>query len=253
MIQTVDRALDDAIALEEIAFGFPPRNGSPGTLILEQFSLQVERASTLVVMGPSGVGKSTLGRLIAGGLGPQAGRIRYSSAIRSRSDVASVDQHPMNTVFPWQTVSGNLDYPLRKLGWTRRARAERVESLLTGFRLTCLGGSYPAELSGGELQRLALARSLSWRPRLVILDEALGALDIATRTHVLMALRAVITGDGTTAVVITHSISDAFDLADRCVVLGGRPARIVADFETRSASNAAVRNALLEAIRDGHL
>lgn len=252
MIQTLDKALDDAVALDDVCFSFPARNGSAETLILERFSLRVERASTLVLMGPSGVGKSTLGRLIARAVRPQAGRIRYSGTIRSRSDVALVDQHPMNTVFPWQTVSGNLDYPLRKLGWTRPDRMARVESLLARFRLVRLCESYPAALSGGELQRLSLARSLSWRPRFAILDEALGALDIATRAHVLMALRTIIAEDGITAVVITHSISDALDLGDRCVVLGNRPARIVADFDTRSAITT-VRNTLLEAIRYGHL
>ena len=255
MIGGVDTADRTDLVMDNIRFSFPSANGSPAKEIFEGFRLRVQSRSTLVVMGASGVGKSTLGRLIARGQEPPAGRIRYPCTVRRSWDIACVDQYPMNTVFPWQTVSRNIEYPLRKLGWTRTDRSERVRRLLSGFCLTQLGSAYPAHLSGGELQRLALARSFSWGPKLVILDEALTALDVGTRADVIGSLRTIVAEDGTTVILITHSISDALALGERCIVLGGRPARIVTDFQIQPQTLTApvLQKALLEAIRDGHL
>jgi NitT/TauT family transport system ATP-binding protein len=210
-------------------------------------------------MGPSGSGKSTLAKIMARIITPHKGQVRWAERLKNASDVVYVDQHPMNSVFPWQTVRGNLQYPLKKLGWERGARRERLCYLITLFRLGGLLDAYPAQLSGGELQRLALARCLSWRPELVILDEPFSALDGKVKAEISSALHELAAKDRSTLVMITHNISDALALATRCIVIGQHPVRIISDLEFRSAfprekgapDYDAMQQALISGIREG--
>ena len=167
-----------ALELEDIDFSYAARlNGGNGALfngtLYKDFSLRIEQGSIVTIMGASGAGKSTLGRIMAGIVIPQRGIVRRSPEFTQPSDLVYVDQHPMNGVFPWQTVLENVRYPLQKLGWEGRERRDRICYLMNLFRLSALSDVYPAQLSGGELQRLALARCLSWKPKLVILDLSL--------------------------------------------------------------------------------
>jgi NitT/TauT family transport system ATP-binding protein len=241
--------------LQRVGFSFA-RFGDPAAQpIFDGFSLSVETGSAVAIMGSSGVGKSTLAALMARKLTPQSGTIDYCSSVHLPYDVTYVDQSPMNSVFPWQTVSGNIEYPLRKLKWPAKRIKERVSKLVESFRLTSLLHSFPARLSGGELQRLALARHLSWQPRIMILDEVFTALDIETRTCSVAALKAIVREENTTVVMVTHNVSDALSLADRCIILGGRPAVAVYDFpvEDGNISEAVFRQTLRRAIRDGYI
>src|SRR5574340_192791 len=221
------------------------------------FSLRVQPGSIVAIMGASGSGKSTLARLLAGILAPQAGAVSWSEELRAKSAVVYVDQHPMNSVFPWQRVRANIEYPLRKLGWDRTATRDRLAYLLALFRLEAMQGSYPAHLSGGELQRVALARCLSWRPKLVVLDEPFSALDGKVKEEIAGALRELAGRDQITLVLITHNISDALALATRCVVIGQRPVRILCDHDSGGGGESpgpdqdAMQQALINSIRHG--
>jgi NitT/TauT family transport system ATP-binding protein len=248
-----------AVEAERVAFSYPARSDNGDGALYEDFSLQVELGSRFVLMGPSGSGKSTLGRMLARIMTPQAGEVRWSTQFIHRWDVVYLDQHPMNSVFPWLTVANNIKYPMKKLGWERSKRQDRMCYLMSLFRMGALADAYPASLSGGELQRLALARCLSWKPQLVILDEPFSALDRKVKAEIIAALGELAARDHMTLVLITHNVSDALALGTRCVVIGRRPVRIISDLEFRATfpREAAtpdydtMQQALIAGIRDG--
>lgn len=197
--------------------------------LFDHFSLSIETGKITALMGASGIGKSSLGQLIAGIYSPHEGEITFNKDIKKSQDVIYIDQKPINSIFPWQNVRNNLAYPLRKLRWNSQTTKERVGMLLNQFGLKELTESYPAQLSGGELQRLALARCLAWKPRLVILDEALSALDAKTKTAVMCNLKRLAKDESMTLLLITHSLTDVVSLSQRCVVINNNPVTIIAD------------------------
>lgn len=198
------------------------------------FELTIEQGSVVALMGTSGCGKSTLGKMMARIIGPTAGRVEWSPDFRQRADVVYMDQHPINSIFPWQTVRRNLEYPLEKLAWSEAERQARISYLASLFRLEAVMDTLPAQISGGELQRLALARCLSWRPGLVILDEPFSALDRDIKSNIILALHELAAKDGMTLVLITHNVSDALAIGTRYVVIGDRPVRLISDMKFTS-------------------
>jgi len=248
-----------AVEVERVAFSYPARSDNGEGTLYDDFSLEVELGSRFVLMGPSGSGKSTLGRMLARIMTPQAGEVRWSPQFTHRWDVVYLDQHPINSVFPWLTVANNIKYPMKKLGWERSKRQDRMCYLMTLLRMGALADAYPASLSGGELQRLALARCLSWKPQLVILDEPFSALDRKVKAEIIAALGELAARDHMTLVLITHNVSDALALGTRCVVIGRRPVRIISDLEFRATfpreaaapDYATMQQALIAGIRDG--
>ena len=248
-----------ALQIDDIDFSFAARSGGIDGPLYKEFSLHIEQGSIVAIMGASGAGKTTLGRIMAGILTPQRGSVRRSPGLTKASDLVYVDQHPMNGVFPWQTVLENVRYPLEKLNWQGAQRRERICYLMTLFRLGALADVYPAQLSGGELQRLALSRCLSWKPKLVILDEPFSALDGEVKAEITSALHELGLKDRITLVLITHNVSDALALGMRCVIIAKRPVRVISDLEFRTAfprdestpDYDAMQQALINGIRDG--
>ncbi len=248
-----------ALQIDDIDFSFASRSGGIDGPLYKEFSLHIEQGSIVAIMGASGAGKTTLGRIMAGILTPQRGSVRRSPGLTKASDLVYVDQHPMNGVFPWQTVLENVRYPLEKLNWQGAQRRERICYLMTLFRLGALADVYPAQLSGGELQRLALSRCLSWKPKLVILDEPFSALDGEVKAEITSALHELALKDRITLVLITHNVSDALALGMRCVIIAKRPVRVISDLEFRTAfprdestpDYDAMQQALINGIRDG--
>lgn len=246
---------DFRVTLNRVSFDYPRRGAKTGDRLFEQFSMTVSSGCVVVVMGASGAGKSTLGRLLAGILQPVAGSVDVQGR-RRKADVVYLDQSPINSVFPWQTAYKNIDYPLSRLGYSRGERRQRIETLARRFSFQHIIRSYPAALSGGELARMAIARCLSWRPRLAVLDEALVALDVTTRGDVIGGLAETAAVEGTGLVIITHNIADALCIGQRCVVVGGRPVKVVVDVHGVGSSGSTGRqmeNLVMRAIRDGHL
>ncbi|MDR7037349.1 putrescine transport system ATP-binding protein [Methylobacterium sp. BE186] len=185
-------------------------------------SLDLEAGSFLCLLGPSGCGKSTLLRLLAGFESPEAGRILIDGA-----DVTGLPPHrrPVNmmfqsyALFPHMSVGRNVAYGLQGLGLGRTAIAERVADLLRLVRLEGLSERRPDRLSGGQRQRVALARALAREPRVLLLDEPLGALDRGLREETQGELRALQRRLATTFVVVTHDPAEAMTLADRIAVM----------------------------------
>ncbi|BFH75466.1 ABC transporter ATP-binding protein [Thermus thermophilus] len=190
--------------------------------------LSVAEGETLALLGPSGSGKSTLLKLIAGLLKPDEGFLRFGGEDLTplppeRRKVGFLFQD--YALFPHLTVAENIAFSLVEARWPKRAREARVEELLERMELAPHAKKRPKELSGGEQQRVALARALANRPRLLLLDEPLGALDLRLREELLLFLRKALKAEGATTLLVTHDQGEAFLLAHRVALL--REGRLV--------------------------
>jgi len=186
--------------------------------------LEIHAGEFFTLLGPSGCGKTTLLRLIAGFERPDAGRILLDGV-----DLAGTapERRPVHTVFqsyalfPHMTVTENLAFPLRMAGVRPEERRERVAALLGQVRLREFADRYPSQLSGGQRQRVAVARALAGRPRLLLLDEPLAALDLKLREQMQRELIGLQTEVGITFVYVTHDQGEALALSDRVAVMNG--------------------------------
>ncbi|WP_434774332.1 ABC transporter ATP-binding protein [Pseudomonas oryzihabitans] len=202
-----------------------------GRQVLQPLDLDIHPGETLVFLGPSGCGKTTTLRLIAGLEQPDAGGQvlfddRDVTALPiERRDVGMVFQN--YALFPNLDVAGNIAYGLKIRGLTRAERDARVAELLAMMQLEALANRRIQQLSGGQRQRVALARALAPRPRVLLFDEPLAALDAQLREQLRADIGALLRELGTTAVYVTHDQQEALALGDRIVVMGdGRIAQI---------------------------
>jgi len=189
---------------------------------LNDVSLEVKSGSLLALLGPSGSGKTTLLRIIAGLEVADSGTVLHEDeditqySARDRK-VGFVFQH--YALFRHMTIGDNIGYGLRVRGVKKPERQERVNELLKLIRLDGLGDRYPAQLSGGQRQRVALARALAARPKVLLLDEPFGALDAKVRQELRQWLRRLHEEIQVTSVFVTHDQEEAFEVADRVVVM----------------------------------
>jgi sulfate/thiosulfate transport system ATP-binding protein len=197
------------------------------TDVLRGVELDISKGELVALLGPSGSGKTTLLKIIAGLEWPDAGRLDVDGA--NWLQLAAQDRRigfvfQNYALFPHMRVRDNLAF-----GLTVRPRAERpgkaviaakVDELLHFLQITHLADRYPAQLSGGQRQRVALGRALAIEPKLLLLDEPFGALDAAIRRDLRRWLRGVHEATGSTTIFVTHDQEEAFELADRVVVMG---------------------------------
>ncbi|MDC7827916.1 MULTISPECIES: ABC transporter ATP-binding protein [Pseudomonas] len=202
-----------------------------GRQVLQPLDLDIHPGETLVFLGPSGCGKTTTLRLIAGLEQPDAGgQVLFDDRDVTglpieRRDVGMVFQN--YALFPNLDVAGNIAYGLKIRGLPRAERDARVAELLAMMQLEALADRRIQQLSGGQRQRVALARALAPRPRVLLFDEPLAALDAQLREQLRADIGALLRELGTTAVYVTHDQQEALALGDRIVVMGeGRIAQI---------------------------
>jgi spermidine/putrescine transport system ATP-binding protein len=189
---------------------------------VDRLTLEVASGEFLTLLGASGSGKTTTLRMIAGFEAPTAGEILMSGApITERPpykrDINTVFQH--YALFPHMSVRQNVEYGLRMKGVPAGERAARVDAALEMVQLTQLAARAPRQLSGGQQQRVALARALVNRPRVLLLDEPLGALDLKLRKEMQLELKHLQTGLGITFMYVTHDQEEALTMSDRIVLL----------------------------------
>jgi ABC-type nitrate/sulfonate/bicarbonate transport system ATPase subunit len=192
---------------------------------LDRFSLTVAAGELVSLIGPSGCGKTTLLRLVAGLDAPSSGELRVGSALIAGPSAERGLMFQDPTLFPWLSVRRNIQAGLVARGAPRPHRP-RVEEFLRLMGLTAFADHYPRQLSGGMAQRAALARALINDPKVLLLDEPLGALDQFTRMRMQDEVSRLRRNRGTTMLLVTHDIDEAIYMSDRIVVMTPRPGRV---------------------------
>ena len=216
-----------------------------GTEALRDVSFDVAAGELVSVVGPSGSGKTTLLRLLCGLTAPSEGAVAIGGrpVLGPPPGTALVFQDYGRSLFPWLTVTRNVAVGLR--GMTRADRRARARSLLAELGLEGTEDVFPWQLSGGMQQRVAIARALAPRPQILLLDEPFASVDALTRTELQDVLLRVHEDRAVTIVHVTHDVDEAVYLADRVLVLEGRPGRVVRSLEvglTRPRSQTATRS-----------
>jgi ABC-type nitrate/sulfonate/bicarbonate transport system ATPase subunit len=221
-------AVKPAIEIERVHKTFQVA-GKP-VEVLRDISLSVAPGEFVAIVGASGCGKSTLLRLILGLDTDYDGEIRLEGARVRKPGLDRGIVFQEHRLLPWLTAAGNVATALRRSGRPVQERARLVAEHLALVGLTSFANAWPAQLSGGMAQRVAIARALVNRPRFLLLDEPLGALDALTRLRLQDELARIVQVENCTVLLVTHDVDEAVFLADRIVVLDpdpGRVARIV--------------------------
>ena len=205
---------------------FPaPSDPAVSTVALEGLTLSVNAGELVSIIGPSGCGKSTLLRLLAGLESPNSGELWVGSEpiAGPNAERGLVFQDP--NLFPWLTVRRNIQAGLVARSVLQRKR-EEVDEFIRLVGLEAFANAYPHHLSGGMAQRAALARALINHPKILLLDEPLGALDAFTRMRMQDEVLRLWQARGTTMLLVTHDIDEAVYMSDRIVIMSPRPGRV---------------------------
>lgn len=215
-----------AVTVTDVNKTFETRSGQVHAL--QDITLSIAQGEFVSLIGPSGCGKSTLMRLIADLDAPTSGSIsvlgKTPEKARLAQDYGIAFQQA--GLLPWRTVQANVALPLELHGVSGAARKDRVSELLDMVGLSEFADRYPDQLSGGMQQRVAIARSLAEKPKLLLMDEPFGALDEMTRERMQTELVRICAETKAAVVFVTHSIPEAVYLSDRVVVMSPRPGRI---------------------------
>ena len=246
------------LKLENVSKVFAKVESDGVTHALQDVSTEMQSGEVVSLVGPSGCGKSTILRLVAGLITPTLGHVTVDGKeVDGPSPQRGlVFQNP--TLFPWLTVEKNISFSLDMQGATV-GKAEKVKHMLEITGLEKFRNDYPAQLSGGMAQRVALVRTLINEPEILLLDEPLGALDAFTRMNMQDEILNIWTQRRQLALMVTHSIDEAVYMGTRVLVMEANPGRIVADIkisedfprDRSSASFVEYRNEILNKLHYG--
>jgi NitT/TauT family transport system ATP-binding protein len=228
MTEAVERAsgfrTGASTSLERVSFSF-----AKDKVAIDTASLHVEAGEFVCLVGPSGSGKSTILNLIAGLLSPTEGRVLANGKPIDGPGPERAMVFQDAALFPWLTLQDNVEYPLKLAGVSAKVRKERGAELLRMVHLWRFKDSFPHQLSGGMRQRGAIARALATDPAVLLMDEPFAALDAQTREILQAEVERIFLETRKTIVFVTHNVREAVRLADRIVLMGTRPGRILRD------------------------
>ena len=193
---------------------------------VDDVSFGVAPGEFVSVIGPSGCGKSTLFNIIGGLVGDYAGRVTVDGTVITGPHEAVGMVFQEESAFPWRTVIENVAFPLEIAGVARKERHDRAQHFVTLVGLAGFERRYPAELSGGMRQRVAIARTLASNPRILLMDEPFAALDEQTRVLLGDKVLKIQQALSQTTLLITHNLTEAVQLSDRVIVMTYRPGRV---------------------------
>lgn len=253
--------MNATLALQGRGLGLRYRTAAP---VFAGVSIDVFHGEIVALLGASGCGKSSLLRLLAGLSAPTEGEVEFLGQRLAAPHPRAALVFQQAALLPWLSVEANVGFGLDfkhqpKLG--RAERQSRIAAALEAVGLAGEGGLHPSQLSGGMAQRVALARALARQPRLLLADEPFSALDAVTRAGMQDLLVDVVRRWDTAALLVTHDIDEAILVADRIVLMGGRPGTVQRTWHVgidrpRTADPdrvAALRLEILQALRDPSL
>lgn len=247
------------ILIDRVSKSFEDANAAGGRqLILSGISLDIAPGSFTSFIGPSGCGKSTLLRIISGFLFPDEGKVEVDG---KKVEGPGVDRGFMfqdHVLFPWLSIYDNIAFGLKVQG-TYEKRKEDVKEIIHQVGLDGYEDHYPYQVSGGMQQRASLARALIGHPKILLLDEPLGALDAFTRMTMQEEIHKVWERSHTTMIMVTHDIEEAVYMAQKVVVLSSHPGRVIREIpielsrpvDRESPEFAAYKTEILKALHYG--
>jgi NitT/TauT family transport system ATP-binding protein len=242
-----ETASETAVRLDDVSMFFGAKRSVHA---LDSVSLELRSNEVVALVGPSGCGKSTSLRLIAGLAKASSGRVEVNvpRRVTASGGLAMMFQTP--SLLDWRTVLGNVLLPLEGRGLARSEAHARAAAMLEQVGLSDFAQRRPFELSGGMQQRVAIARALVSNPDLLLLDEPFGALDAITRDRMCVDLENLVSERSMSVLLITHSIQEAVFLADRILVMSGRPGRILEEIDVPLKRPRTIHDRLSSTARD---
>ncbi|MEN6351767.1 MAG: ABC transporter ATP-binding protein SaoA [Syntrophomonas sp.] len=216
------------LQFENISKAFGKRNQRHQ--VLSDISASIDAEQFVTLLGPSGCGKTTLLTIMAGFQKPDSGQVLLEGkrVVGPGPERGFVFQN--YALFPWMNVRDNLLFPMKRQKMPASQTEERLQELLSLAGLEGKEHLYPHQLSGGMKQRTAVIRSISYRPRVLLMDEPLGAVDFQMRLTLQEELESILTRDKTTVVMVTHDVEEAVYMSDRVIVMSSREGMIVEDY-----------------------
>ena len=242
------------LILKNISFSYYEKNIKK--TILDNFNCKIKKGKFTSIIGPSGTGKSSLLKLIAGLIEPEKGEIKFENQtlIRVINQITLIQQNP--SLMPWLNVYDNI---ILANSNNNKTRYKNIDKLIKNIGLSEFSSYFPHKLSGGLLQRVAIARALLFCPSLLLLDEPFAALDNLSREIISTELISIIKKNSLTVLMVTHSIEEAALLSDEVLVTGMSPLRVInkfnppKSFNNQSWQNLGLRKSLQDKSFNGYL
>jgi NitT/TauT family transport system ATP-binding protein len=217
------------VEVEAVCKSFEGAGQNSGTRlhVLQQVSFTVADGEIVSLFGPNGCGKTTLLNIVAGLVSADSGEVRIQSQDRPRATVGYVFQNYTESLLPWRSALDNVALPLELRGLDRRNRREQAADLLRRLDISVEQAAYPYQMSGGQQQLVAIARALMADPDVLALDEPFGSLDFRTRIMMEQKLQEIHARTQRATIFVSHDIDEALLLADRFILLGSPPTRVI--------------------------
>lgn len=212
------------------AFSYANGQGSKNHIVLNNVSMDIKEGEFVTIVGPSGCGKSTLLNIIAGLDNPDSGIISVKGEHKTSTDPGRLVIFQEGALFPWLTVSENVEFGLKMAGIAKDKQREAANRFINMGQLSRFADSYIYQLSGGMKQRVAIARALAMDPDILLMDEPFAALDVQTRDMLNNQLLEIHEATKKTILFVTHNINEALSLGDRVIVLSPRLGNIKREF-----------------------
>ena len=216
------------LKLENVSKSFAKIETDEVTHALTSVTTTMESGEFISLVGPSGCGKSTMLRLVAGLISPTTGKLTVNGKEITEPAPDRGMMFQKATLFPWLTVRDNIAFSLRMQG-KLKGNEDKVENMIKVIGLEKFREDYPAQLSGGMAQRVALVRSLINEPPILLLDEPLGALDAFTRMNMQDEILKIWQEKQQLAIMVTHDVDEAIYMGTRVLVMDAHPGRVIAD------------------------
>lgn len=221
-----------SISVQKISKSFKGRKKTePENQVLKDVSFEVQEGEFVSLLGPSGCGKTTTLTIIAGFQKPSGGVIKVNGEEVTKPGPDRAFMFQNYALFPWMKVGENIEYPMKKMKLDKEERRKRLNDLLAMAQLTEYENYYIHEISGGMKQRVALLRALACDPRILLMDEPLGAVDFQMRQLLQVQLESILQQKKVTSLMVTHDVDESVYLSDRVIVMSRDHGKIMEDLK----------------------